>query len=132
MEEIKNDPKKSKRAWSTVFFIVIVVYLVFILSRSLWQNYKVNQEIKSLEQEVTTLEEENQRLKNLVLYYRTDSYKEKEARRKLLMKMPDEKVLALPETEYNHEQAEDQIDNEKDRDKYQEPNYKLWIKYIFG
>jgi hypothetical protein len=46
--------------------------------------------------------------------------------------MPDEKVLALPETEYNHEQAEDQIDNEKDRDKYQEPNYKLWIKYIFG
>jgi cell division protein FtsB len=132
MEEIKNDPKKSKRAWSTVFFIVIVVYLVFILSRSLWQNYKVNQEIKSLEQEVTTLEEENQRLKNLVLYYRTDSYKEKEARRKLLMKMPDEKVLALPETEYNHEQAEDQIDNEKDRDKYQEPNYKLWIEYIFG
>jgi cell division protein FtsB len=106
--------------------------LVFILSRSLWQNYKVNQEIKSLEQEVTTLEEENQRLKNLVLYYRTDSYKEKEARRKLLMKMPDEKVLALPETEYNHEQAEDQIDNEKDRDKYQEPNYKLWIEYIFG
>jgi cell division protein FtsB len=132
MEEIKNDPKKSKRAWSTVFFILIVVYLAFILSRSLWQNYKVNQEIKSLEQEVTTLEEENQRLKNLVLYYRTDSYKEKEARRKLLMKMPDEKVLALPETEYNHEQAEDQIDNEKDRDKYQEPNYKLWIEYIFG
>ncbi len=131
MLEPKNNPDRNKKTWSTVLFIVIIIYLAFILSRSLWQNYNVNQEIKELEQEVLILEERNQRLKNLVLYYQTDSYKEKEARRKLLMKMPGEKVLALPEVEYSHEEPEE-TKQEKDQDQYQEPNYKLWLKYIFG
>jgi len=131
MIEPKNNPEKNKKTWSTVLFIVIIIYLAFILSRSLWQNYNVNREIKTLEQEVLVLEERNQRLKNLVLYYQTDSYKEKEARRKLLMKMPQEKVLALPEVEYSHKEQEE-IEEEAQLDNYQEPNYQLWLKYIFG
>lgn len=131
MKKLKNDPKRNKRIWSTVFFAVIVLYMAFILGRTLWQNYNVNQEIADLEQEVIELRERNQRLKNLVIYYQTDSYLEKEARRKLLKKMPGEKVLALPETEYSHQEPTEQVD-ETETDKYQEPNYKLWIKYIFG
>lgn len=131
MRKPKGDPTRNKKIWSTVFFVLIVFYLAFILGRSLWQNYNVNQEIMLLEHEVIELREQNQRLKNLVIYYQTDSYKEKEARRKLLKKMPGEKVLALPEFEYNHDEPEEKIEEDK-AIQYQEPNYKLWLKYIFG
>lgn len=133
MAKIKGDPRKHQRFIATILFIVVVFYLIGILSKSLWDNYQVNQEIKNLRQEVVALEEKNQRLKNLIVYYQTDSYKEKEARRKLLMKKPDEKVLALPESQYNHEEAEtEDANNQETKPEYDEPNYRLWIKYIFG
>jgi cell division protein FtsB len=132
MAKIKRDPKKSQRFISTVFFVAVVIYMIGILSKSLWDNYQVNQEIKTLRQEVAILEEQNQRLKNLIVYYQTDSYKEKEARRKLLMRKPDERVLALPETDYSHESIDIEEEAKEQEQQYQEPNYQLWIDYIFS
>jgi len=130
MPEITGDPKKKQRLFSIIFFIIIICYLGFILSRSLWQNNRVNQDIKDLEDRVAALEDDNQRLKNMVLYYNTDSYREKEARRKLMMKMPGEKVLALPDIK--SERGATEFSGQKEEEGPTEPNYQLWIKYIFG
>jgi len=130
MVEISGDPRKKQKPFTIVLFLLIVCYLGFILSRSLWQNNRINQNIKDLEERVVTLEDDNQRLKSMVLYYNTDSYREKEARRKLMMKMPGEKVLALPGVGSNGDSAE--LSEEQKEEGLREPNYQLWLKYIFG
>ncbi len=132
--EANNDPKKRQKPFTIVFFLLVIFYLGFILSRSLWQNYRVNQDINNLEERVASLEDDNQRLKHMVLYYQTDSFREKEARRKLMMKMPGEKVLALPDVSFDQEgDEEERIPGQKQEETIpQEPNYQLWLRYIFG
>jgi cell division protein FtsB len=129
----KGDPTKKNQFLMILSFLLIVGYIGFILGRSLWQNYQVDQEIQNLREQVVSLEDQNQRLKNLVLYYQTDSYLEKEARRKLMMRLPDEKVLALPDIK--PESTAGSVDSEtgqKEGSTPKESNYQLWIKYIFG
>jgi len=126
------DLRKKQQIFTIIFFLIIIFYIGFILSRSLWQNYKITQDVKGLEETVDDLDDDNHRLKNLVLYLRTDSYKEKEARRKLMMKMPGEHVLALPDVELEEDQQDKVIEQIEKKQENEESNPALWLRYIFG
>lgn len=135
--DIKGDPKKKSKPVTALFTILIVAYLVFILGQSLYKNYQTNQDIKDLEKEVQLLKEKNSRLKNLVLYYQTDSYKEKAARQKLLVKKPGEKVIAVPEaveesTTDDKKEKVKNLETDPSKEKPNKPNYQLWLDYIFS
>ena len=79
-----------------VFSLVIFAYLLLGAVKLIFENYRVHQETARLEQDVTTLEQRNLELRNLLAYYRTDSYKEKEARARLNFQKPGERVVAVP------------------------------------
>jgi cell division protein FtsB len=103
-------------------------YLLFLFGRSAYKNYQINQRIKELQASITTLNEQNTNLKNLIAYYQTETFRELEARRKLGLKKPGEIVVALPE---NTEEVL-QTENPEEKKEQTTPNWKKWWEYLFG
>ncbi|MEI6498557.1 MAG: septum formation initiator family protein [bacterium] len=105
-----------------------ILYMFFIVGRSVWANYNSNKSIEIEAQKVVALEEQIQYLKDQISYFETYSFKEKEARAKLGYRAPGESVLSLP------------IDKEEDKfadsglteAALRVPNYKMWKKYFFN
>ncbi len=120
----------SSRAITVVVFIVII-YAAFGLTKVTWQNYKVNQQIISLKDSIKKADEENFNLKSKIDYYKTDSYRERQAREKLNLQKPGEIVIVIP----NSPQAEE-INKEEQNKVVEKPtirsNFQKWQDYFFG
>ncbi len=112
---------------STVFLLCILGYLAFIFARTSYRNFVINRKIYRLQKEIELAREENLRLKNLVAYYRSDSYKERMARALLNYKKPDEKVVAFPYKPPEKEEFKFQEEPVDTR-----PNYKKWWDFLLG
>lgn len=78
------------------FALLVLVYLVVGSVRLVVDNYRVHQSAKRLDVEVADIQQHNLELRNLLAYYRTDSYKEKEARARFNYQKPGERVVAVP------------------------------------
>ena len=115
----------------TLSALIIVVYSGFVLSKVTWENYKINQHIKSLQKNIIEAEDENLELKNEILYYQTKSYKEKEARDKLSLQKEGEIAIVITNS------SSDKIIIEKNDQKEQQKqipgksNYEKWWDYFF-
>jgi cell division protein FtsB len=111
----------------------IAAYLSFAASQSVITNYQVQQETKELREQLANANLEKQKLEALIVYYKTDAFKEKELRRALLLARSDEKVYALPES-FNaknlEEMASDKQENITTLDKGMS-NVELWVTYLF-
>jgi cell division protein FtsB len=109
-----------------VIFLV-VLYMFFVVGRSIWVNYNSN---KSLEDEVAKIEllrDNITELENQIAYYQTQSFREKEARAKLGYRAPGENIMILPlDTE-----EEKVADVGLGEVSIKTPNYVLWWKYFF-
>lgn len=122
---------------SQFIFILLVVYVLFILGRSIYKNYQTNKKITNLENEITRLGQENQYLQNIILYYQTDSFKEVEARRKLNMQKPGEKVMAVelqsaPEVEALEDSLQNITQESNQANLVSESNALRWKEFLFG
>jgi len=83
----------------------ILVYMTLAVGRTIYSNVSLNKKIADLKSEVAKIEEENNRLQALVLYYKTDSFKEREARLKFGLVKPGEAVVNVPTTPEVEEKA---------------------------
>lgn len=108
----------------TLLGFLIVAYTLFSLSRLFWKSYRLSSEIKSLEGDITQLEERKKELQNLTTYFRSSSYKEKEARRRLGYQRPGEHVLIIVSEEKPTEEVEEE-------ERPSKPNWQLWWEYFF-
>ncbi|MFC1651919.1 septum formation initiator family protein [Patescibacteria group bacterium] len=104
---------------------VVMVYTLFSLSKVVWRNYQIEKETQDLKEEIGVLEEENQHLLNLIVYFKTDVYKEKEARKRLGYKKPGEEVILVPS-------VKDKTDPDKDFETGPGSNWKLWWDFFFS
>jgi len=85
--------------------------------------------MKSLKGDIINLESQKTRLQALIAYYKTDTFAELEARKKLGLKMSGEKVIKV-DVEIKDEQNDQgvkQVVNEP-----QTPNWQMWIYYLEG
>ncbi|PIT97474.1 hypothetical protein COT77_01125 [Candidatus Berkelbacteria bacterium CG10_big_fil_rev_8_21_14_0_10_41_12] len=115
-------------AWQ-VIFILLIIYLLFMLYQALALNYSTSQKIKNLKSEISTLEANKNMLEDLIMYYQTDAFKELEARKKLGMRKPDEKVLVVETKEVTDKPVEPIKAVEETP---QASNFSLWMKYFSG
>jgi len=107
---------------------ILLTYIVIILGRAVWLNYQVNQQIKSLEREIAQIEQQNKDLQNLISYFKTDSYREKELRQKLSYSKPGETVIVTPkDSAIANSAPSDGID----RDYSSKPNWYKWYLFFF-
>ena len=108
-------------------------YLVLAIVQVMWRNHTISIETVHLESQIAQLEQENHELENLIAYLNTRSFQEKEARRKLGFKKPDEKVIFIPQERSLELGTE--IISEEEQTQQEEgvtTNYQKWLEFIFG
>lgn len=111
-----------------------IIYILVILGRLIWLNWAMKKEIDQIKQEIVLLNQQNHDLENLILYYQSDSFKELEARSKLGLQKPGEKVVSIPVRKFNDYEKETTNDREaisSSNKKETDPNWLAWWKYIF-
>lgn len=124
-----------KHSVSFLWLFVVAAYLLVMAGNAFYRNYQSQQQTKDLENQLQAATIEKERLQALLVYYQTDSFKEKELRSMLLMKRPDETVYALPEssTVIKVEDAIAQASAEGLNKKKPStiPIWKQWVNYIW-
>lgn len=106
--------------YSSFFTIILLVFLVITLVsfiKTLNREREVKNKIANLEMEIKNLEGDKIDLGQAIEYFKTDFYKEKEAREKFGMKKEGEQVIVILTPE-----------EEKEKEKI---NPKKWWEYIF-
>ncbi|MEA3463971.1 MAG: septum formation initiator family protein [Patescibacteria group bacterium] len=78
-----------------LFGLIIIVLISLPLAKNISRRYRVNQEIKDLEQEIAGLEDNNINLKKFINYLTSDQFVEKEARLNLGLKKPGEEAAVI-------------------------------------
>lgn len=77
---------------------VIVIYLLVVLIQTVKHNYDLNQQVNALRAETDRVKTQNEQLSYDIQYYRTDSFRDREARAKLGLQLPGENVVIIPKT----------------------------------
>lgn len=132
---MSNFDKTQWLAWGNKFIAyALIVYVVFILGRSVWFNWQLKREIDTIKSQIVAITQQNKDLENLILYYQSDSFREVEARQKLGLKKVGETAVAVPTKKYDNYQAEIEAEKNKLSDTKQDsaaPNYRFWWAYFF-
>lgn len=112
-------------SWAKLFWLIIVLYMLFTVGRLAYRNYQLNREEEDLRSAIVTLENEIQDLKNQIIYFQSDSYREKMIRAKLnLKKEGEEVVVIMPEPEAEEVEVADESAGKT--------NPQKWSHYFFG
>ena len=80
---------------------LLVSYLLYTLTASVYKSYLIDQHIKSFEVENTRIEEENRIKSEEFDYYSSDAYKEKIAKQNLGLVIPGEEVIIIPNESFD-------------------------------
>lgn len=111
--------------WVKFAWLIVVLYVVFTVGRLAYKNYQLGVQESGLETDIVMLQNEIQDLKNQVIYYQSDSYKEKMLRAKLNLKKEGEEVVVItPGPEVEEVVAVDEYANKT--------NPQKWMDYFFG
>jgi len=78
--------------------LLVLFFLFFTFGREFVNNYSIQQEIANLEAEKSSLEAQNLEISALMNSVQTETYIEHEARIKLGLSKPGEKVVVVPDT----------------------------------
>jgi cell division protein FtsB len=112
--------------FGSLILFAFVIYLAFVVGRSMVSNYQSNKSVEKEEAKLLEMELKLHDIQNEINYYQTYSFKEKEARAKLGYKAPGESVLSLTiDTE-----EEKTTDTGLAEAKIKVPNYRLWWQYF--
>lgn len=98
--------------------------MFYSIGRLAYRNYQLNVEELKLRSDITSLENEVQDLRNKIVYFQSDSYKEKMARAKLNLQKEGEQVVAIV--------PGPQAEEVKDEKKENFSNPEKWWRYFFG
>lgn len=113
--------------------MTIMVYLFFLVGRSVWQNQRNMEEINQVKAEIKNQEQENERLREVIEYEKTDAFKEKQLRQKLGYKKEGEVVISIPENADDHVSPSPSPSLKALAESaLKVPNYIYWLKYLSG
>lgn len=87
----------STRAFTVMVGLGIVV-LGVALTKEFIRKVQIHRQIEQLETEIATLESHNSELNDMIDYFNSSSFQDKEARTKLGLAAPGETMAVLPDT----------------------------------
>lgn len=128
---------KENKIWansSRILMYALVVYIFIILGRAIYVNWTLKKQIDQIKLEISSITQKNNNFENLILYYQSNSFKELEAREKLGLQKPGEKVVLVPIKKYNDNlsQVEDEVKSLSEKPVTKMPNWRAWWMYIFS
>ena len=123
-----NKPSKKKSNLLSILIFITLAYVGFLLYQVIFLNFQTNRKIASLKKEIQEVEADKESLQALIAYYQTPAFQELEARKKLGLKMPGEKVIKVKVAESPEAEVEEQESASTDST----PNYQKWLDFISG
>jgi len=130
-QPVKNFIKKLLSSKVFLFFIILaLIGLIISLGQESYRKYQLTKEINGLKSEIEQLEGKNQQMADLMEYFQEGSYLEKEARLKLNLKKPGEKIVVISQA------AEAEVDKRivaetGDEVSNETTNFWKWWEYFF-
>ncbi|MBU2025218.1 MAG: septum formation initiator family protein [Patescibacteria group bacterium] len=127
----------NSRTW--IRFFLFISFLAFVLVtyslfRETYKKYQIQKEVQDLKNQAAQIEHDNQKLKGLIDYFKTQNFSEKEAREKLNVKKEGESLVILKSQDDNLSGKKNNS-NSKLQDPDQEslniPNPLKWWDYFF-
>ena len=99
-----------RRFFTSRLFLVVIFgmigLIIFGSIRTYYQDYKVKQEIASLQDEVNNLQKKKFQSMELLQYVTSNAFVEEKARTELNLKKPGEHVLIIPNIQKSQENKE--------------------------
>lgn len=113
-----------------IFGMVMVAYMIYSLTVSVYQNYQIDQHIQSFEQKNEKVRQENLEKINDYKYYTSEAYIDKIAKQNLGLVNQGEEVIVLTEgnTEGAPELQETLAAQKRERSNWSNP--KKWWAFI--
>jgi cell division protein FtsB len=103
----------------------ILLFVMLAAAKLIMQKREVDREIAQLEAKADEIQRDNQELSELIKYFNTPEYAERQAREKLNLKKEGEHVVVLP-------RDEEETGNVAGVNSDQRNNPKKWFDYFFG
>lgn len=103
---------------------LILSFITFNLIKNINKNKTINHKTIELSDEIKKLEKENKDLQELIAYFSTSEFLDKEAREKLNMAKPGENIIIIPQEDTLQKISVSNDNNKK--------NYILWWNYFFN
>lgn len=110
-----------------VFLIIVLILVIIVLGKESYQYFRISQEIKSLEKSIEELEKENEELARMEKYFNSEDFLEKQARLKLNLAKPGERVIIIK----TPEDLEQEVEQEQTIAK-EISNIQKWFEYFLG
>ena len=105
--------------------MLLLVFIGLAVLKQRSKHQKSEGQIKTLEQEIVTLQNQSFEAIAMIKYLKSDEFVEKEARQKLNMAKQGEKVVIVP--------ADKQLAAVKSaKEQSLKKNWQLWLEYFFG
>lgn len=114
-----------------MFGLLIFGYLLIGSGKLVYENFRVHEDTTRLSDQVDELKQHNLELEDLLAYYRTDSYKEKEARARLNYQKPGERLIVVP-VPAGQDVASDLTVGPETKSATPESNPRQWWQFFFG
>ena len=107
-----------------VIVSLAVVWFIFSAGKTLYENWRVNKEVRELKNQITEFKKTNDELKDKILYYQSASYREKIARERFGLQKPGEQVVVII--------PEKQPTETEEQKKQKTSNPQKWWDFFFG
>ena len=78
-----------------VLGLMILILISFPLAKTITQRYRINQEIKELQEEIENINKKNTNLKKVIEYFKSDQFVEEQARLNLGLRKQGEEVAVI-------------------------------------
>ncbi len=75
---------------------IVALWILVALVQTVKHNYDLEKQIDTLRQKISVLQAQKDELSYNISYYKTDSFKERQARTRLGLQQPGENVVILP------------------------------------
>ena len=130
----KEKTKTSNKLISGLFFVAGLVILVSIgvsLGKEAYRKRQVQKEIEDLQSQIKQLGQENGDLNNLIAYFSTPQFQEKEAREKLNLQKDNEQMIILHKDLAAKNQPQDSGGQAPIAQNDNSPNWRKWLNFFF-
>jgi cell division protein DivIC len=105
-----------------ILAIVICLFIVNSLARSIWDTWSKRDLVEKANKELLTAKKDNQKLKSELEEAKKQEFIESQARNKLLLVKPGEEQVIVPQ-----EENKDETKSAKDL----KPNWQKWWEHFF-
>ncbi len=126
----QGSSQSGKRVLSNAIIVVASVYIGFLLYQSVYYNFQLNNKVEKLEVQIAKQEAEKLGFEALITYYQTSTFQQLEARRKLGMRFPGEKVVTIELSQQQTGLSEAETTDPQGVNSVN--NIELWLKFFSG